>query len=74
MGTGTEEGPYPAWKVRKVSFLEEGRVSLASGDEPWPPDRAWLRGRFKPTAPVRAGPAPEALLLPKQLGAKVTKC
>lgn len=45
-----EEGPYPTF-VNQEGFLEEGRVSLASGDEPRPPDRAWLRGRVKLTAP-----------------------
>lgn len=40
--------------VSQEGFLEEGRVNLASVDEPSPPDRAWLRGRSKP------GPFPPA--------------
>ena len=45
-----EEGPCPTF-VNQEGFLEEGRVSLASGDEPRPLDQAQLRGRVKLTAP-----------------------
>lgn len=46
--------------MSQEGFLEEGRVNLASVDEPRPPDRAWLRGRSKPGySPGPSAPAPE---------------